>query len=93
MTKVLMSGVAALALLAAVGTAQAVDVTNLDEIAHQVRVNNVATQEETLVDIGPGETISQVCQSCELSLGEDEPMPFEAEQVALIKDGKLAIQQ
>ena len=90
MNRMLMAGAAAIALTIAGAGSGAVDLVNHDERAYQLQVN--IDGNETLVFVPAGETVTGICERCSLSLDGEDSVDATGDQVATIRNGKLAVQ-
>jgi len=91
MTRFLIAGTAALAIVAFAAGSYAVDVTNEDQQTHFVTLigdGGFAQQHEILA----GQTLKGICEKCSVSLDGEESFDVTGDQVAMIKDGKLLVQ-
>lgn len=89
MKKTLLVAVVALFASAPLTAALAVDVVNEDDQSHVLLINGDDGSKE--VDIAGGQTISGICKSCAISVGDGDPVSVEGDDVVSIKGGKAAI--
>lgn len=93
MTKTLLSGISALALMAAATTAHAVDAHNPDESrAVALQLKDTATSTMRYVFVGPGMTLREICESCEISTSGAKPVQVEGKKLVKVGPGSLSIQ-
>lgn len=101
MSKSLLGLVLAGTMVLASASAQAVDIRNDDDAAHEIVLSVWKDQTgvdttETVIQLAPGEIKSGVCDQCIVSLGKDEDAESVAadsvQLVTIIKGGKLAIE-
>ncbi|NQW00658.1 MAG: hypothetical protein HQ483_13225 [Rhodospirillales bacterium] len=93
MQKFLAAGVATLALFAVAGSAAAVDVVNRDDQMHEIIIDDQAGTTQGIVEILPGETLENISDTCELTIGESDAVAVAGDQVAMIVNGALQIEQ
>ena len=69
--------------------AQAVDLVNEDDADHIVMI--LENGEETGVTVSAGESITDVCNSCTLSIGDNdnEPVSAEGDETIVVRNGLL----
>jgi len=67
--------------------AQAVDLVNEDDTDHIVTV--VEDGEETNITVTAGDSITEVCESCFLSIGDSNPVAAEGDEMVVVKNGLL----
>lgn len=67
--------------------AQAVDLVNEDDTVHIVTV--VENGEETSITVTAGDSITEVCESCFLSIGDSDPVAAEGDEMVVVKNGLL----
>lgn len=91
MTKTLLASLVSLALVAFSGGANAVDITNLDKDVHDVLINDPEAPGEVFIEIYPGDTLNDICGSCEITLGDAKPISASDDEVVSIKNGILEI--
>ncbi len=77
---------AAIAILPITG-AFAVDIANQDDVNHVVSI--VSNGDLAKIEVAAGETMTDVCDSCTVQIGDDEPVVAQGEQMVVIIDGKL----
>lgn len=67
--------------------AQAVDLVNEDDADHIVMI--LENGEETGIAVSAGETITDVCNSCSLSVGDNDPVLAEGDETVVVKNGLM----
>ncbi|MBF0249650.1 MAG: hypothetical protein HQL35_03360 [Alphaproteobacteria bacterium] len=90
MHKSMIPALAVTAMLIGAGSAQATDIVNGDEAVHEVTVT--VGGESHIVTVGPMSEIQNVCDGCELAVGEDAPVEAAADAVVTIIEGHLVIE-
>jgi len=88
MNKLVIVALGAVFALVAPQTALAVDLVNEDETDHIVTV--VENGEETNIAVTAGESVTDVCESCFLSIGDSDPVAAEGDEMVVVKNGLLA---
>jgi len=75
--------------IAVPGFAQAVDLVNEDETDHIVMIEE--NGEETGITVTAGESITDVCNACKLSIGDsdNEPVSAEGDETIVVRNGQL----
>jgi hypothetical protein len=91
MTKLLLASALTLVFFTFSGGVHAVDVKNLDEIPYELQINDPAAVAEVYLEISPDGALTGICKSCEISIGEDEPIPASGDDVLYINNGILEI--
>lgn len=87
------------AVVLAASSAHAVDVRNDDNETYEILVSvfkgdTGMETNDTLFSLAPGQTLSGVCATCIVSLGQDEDaesVAAEQAQLVTVKDGKLSV--
>jgi len=87
-TFVTFAAVAALAVMPLSG-AWAVDVVNQDADGYTLLVGSGDDVKD--VEIGGNQTIENICDACEVTLDDGDPVKAEGNQVVTIKGGKATI--
>jgi hypothetical protein len=85
----LLAAFIALAGLVLTGTAHAVNLTNEDSIAYRVLVVDEAGKREII--IMPGETLSDICYRCDITLEDVDTISARPTETVIIENGKLAL--
>lgn len=78
---------AAVGMIAAPQIAQAVDLVNEDDTDHVIMI--MENGEETGITLSAGESYTDVCQSCTLSIGDNEPLQVEGDELVIVRNGLL----
>ena len=99
MSKHLLGFALAGAVALASSSAFAVDVRNDDNEPYEILVSvwkgdTGMETNDTLFNLAPGQSLSGVCETCIVSLGQDEDaesVAAEQAQLVVVKDGKLSV--
>ncbi len=67
--------------------AQAVDLVNEDATDHIVTI--IEDGEETNITVNAGSSVTEVCESCYLSIGDSDPVEAEGDEEIFVKNGTL----
>lgn len=67
--------------------AQAVDLVNEDDTDHVIMINE--NGEETGIALSAGESVTEVCGSCSLTIGDNDPVSAEGDDIIVVKNGQL----
>ncbi len=67
--------------------AQAVDLVNEDGMDHVVTI--VENGEETNITVTAGSSVTEVCESCFLSIGDSDPVEAEGDEEIIVRNGML----
>jgi len=89
MRQFLFASVAALTLTVGTMAAQAVDVVNSDEESHELMVEIDGNAQ--VIEVLPGNTMTDVCGRCILSMEDGDSVEAEGDLVAVIKGGKIEL--
>jgi len=87
MIRLAISSVAAVFLCVTAQIAGAVDLVNEDDTDQIVMMTE--NGEETGITISAGESITDVCGSCSLTIGDNEPVTAEGDEIVVVKNGQL----
>jgi len=79
--------IAAAVAIGAPQIARAVDLVNEDDTDHIIMINE--NGEETGVTLSAGESVTDVCGSCSLTIGDNVPVAAEGDEVVVVKNGML----
>ena len=69
--------------------AHAVDAVNTDGQDHVLLVSSDDGAKQ--VEIGAGQTIKSLCKACEITIGDQDPVSAEGDEVVSIKGGKASV--
>lgn len=87
MNKLVTFSIAAVFACVAPQIAQAVDLVNEDDTDHIVMISE--NGEETGITVIAGESITDVCGSCSLTLGDSDPVAADGDEIVVVKNGQL----
>ena len=92
MSKLLLASLTSLALMAFAGSAYAVDIQNQDKLSHEIQIDDPNATEKAFIEVLHGETVTDICKSCDLTIGDSDAVAAEGDQIAMIKNGILIIE-